>query len=102
MLMLRTWAVWNRDQCLSIIFPILYILFWGSGFAILAIFVKSITCKYLIKFPSFLIFSTLWLIYFAVLVGDPPYPGFKGCFPMSVNKYLVWVWVLLAVWDTRK
>jgi len=45
---------------------------------------------------------TIWLIYLA-LVGDPPYPGFNGCFLMHhFTQYLALSWVLLIVWDTRK
>lgn len=72
----RTWAVWNRNQRLSIILPILYALVWGSGFVVLSIFLKSIT------------------------FGDPPYPGFKSCFLMHSNKDLVFLWALLIIWDT--
>jgi len=43
------------------------------------------------------------LIYLAV-VGDSPFPGFQGCFMMSSAniKYLTFVWVLLALWDSGK
>jgi hypothetical protein len=45
----------------------------------------------------------LWcLIYFAV-VSDPPYPGFKGCLTIHANNYyLLGLWVVVIVWDTRK
>jgi len=77
-LTLRTWAVWHRNKRLSIILPVLYILFWGPAFVILGIFLKSIT------------------------FGDPPYPGFTGCLLIHANKYLVLLWLLLIVWDTCK
>jgi hypothetical protein len=49
---------------------------------------------------SFLIFYLLSLIYFAV-VGDPPYPGYKGCFPILANNhYLLGIWLVVIVWDT--
>jgi len=78
LLTLRTWAVWGRNNRLSIILPILYALFWGSGFVILGIFLNSVT------------------------FGDPPYPGLKGCFLTHANedKDLVFIWVILILWDT--
>jgi len=75
-LTLRTWAVWKRDKRLSIILPVVYLLFWGPAFVILGIFLKSMT------------------------FGDPPYPGFKGCLLTHANKYLALLWLLLIVWDT--
>ena len=45
-LTLRTWAVWNRNQRLSIILPILYIVCWGSGLALVVRFINSTTCKW--------------------------------------------------------
>ena len=45
-LTLRTWAVWNRGQYLSIILPILYTLFWGSGLFFDVRFHSSTTCKW--------------------------------------------------------
>jgi len=44
-LTLRTWAVWNRDKRLTIILPILYFLFWGSGFIIRGIYLSDIKGK---------------------------------------------------------
>jgi len=75
-LALRTWAVWNRNQRLSVILPILYVLVWGSGVVAICSFLNS------------MIFS------------DPPYPGFKGCFLTYTNKKIVFVWVQLISWDT--
>jgi len=75
-LTLRTWAVWHHNHHLSIILPVLYILFCCSAFLILGMFLKSIT------------------------FSDPPYPGFKGCFLTHANNYLALLWVLLIVWDT--
>jgi len=45
-LTLRTWAVWNRDQRLSIILPIFYSLFVGSCFVIIIQVGNSVTCKW--------------------------------------------------------
>ncbi|KIM36931.1 hypothetical protein M413DRAFT_31325 [Hebeloma cylindrosporum] len=77
-LTLRTWAVWDRDRRLSIILPSLYVLLWFPSYVIDVLFVKSM------KF------------------GDPPYPGFQGCFlTQSMNiKHLTFSWVLMAFWDT--
>ena len=43
---LRTWAVWNRNQCLSIILPILYTLCWGSALVIYVRLINYTTCKW--------------------------------------------------------
>jgi len=43
-LTLRTWAVWNLNKRLSIIFPIPYNLSWGSSIAILVRFIDSMAC----------------------------------------------------------
>ena len=46
--------------------------------------------------------STLWLIFFAS-DGDPPYPGFTGCFLTGSHKYdLVYLSVVTITWDSRK
>lgn len=74
-LMLRTWAVWNQDQCLTIVLPVLYTLCWASGLVIVVRYVDSIT------------------------FGVPPYPGFQGCFPTSADRDIVFLWVLLIFWD---
>jgi len=74
-LTLRRWAVWNRDQRLTIILPILYVLFWGSGFIIRGIYLSHI------KF------------------GDPPYPGIKGCFLKDVTRGMAFLWIQLIAWN---
>ncbi|KIM35285.1 hypothetical protein M413DRAFT_79542, partial [Hebeloma cylindrosporum] len=74
-LMLRTWAVCNQDQCLTIVLPVLYTLCWASGLVIVVRYVDSIT------------------------FGVPPYPGFQGCFPTSADRDIVFLWVLLIFWD---
>jgi len=74
-LTLRTWAVWNRDQRLTIILPILYVLFWGSGFIIRGISLSRT------KF------------------GDPLYLGIKGCFLRDINRGMAFLWVQLIVWN---
>jgi hypothetical protein len=45
LLTLRTLAMWNWNQRISIILPILYVLLWGSSFAILTLFLNSVICK---------------------------------------------------------
>ena len=94
-LTLRTWAVWNRNQRLSIILPVLYSLCWGSGFIITLLFGKSITCEWNLDALSW------WIIYYMV-VGALPYPGFKGCFVTYANQNILSIWVLLLFWDARK
>ncbi|KIM35814.1 hypothetical protein M413DRAFT_428309 [Hebeloma cylindrosporum] len=74
-LTLRTWVVWNRSQHLSIILPILFVLFCVSSLVIVVRFVHS---------------SKL---------GAPPYPGFRECYVTFVNQDIVFIWVLLIVWD---
>jgi hypothetical protein len=44
-LTLRAWAVWKRNERLAVILPILYTCVWSSGFVLLSIFLKSVTCK---------------------------------------------------------
>ena len=44
-LTLRAWAVWNRNQRLAVILPILYTCIWSSNFVFLGIFLNSVTCK---------------------------------------------------------
>ena len=45
-LTLRTWTVWNRNRCLSIILPILYSIFLALSFTIMVRVIKSSTCKW--------------------------------------------------------
>jgi len=94
-LTIRTWAVWGRNQRLSIILPILYSLCWISGLVISVRIINSITCK-----SDFYSLFESWLIYF-MEDGAPPYPGFKGCFLKSTPN-TVFLWVMLMVWDARK
>jgi Family of unknown function (DUF6533) len=42
----RTWAVWNGNQRLSIILPILYSLWWGSSLIIMVKPIHSNTCRW--------------------------------------------------------
>ena len=95
-LTLRTWAVWDRNQWLSIILPILYSFCWISGLVISVQVVDSTTCKL-----DFHCLSESWLIYF-LEDGAPPYPGFKGCFLTRANPNIVFLWAILLVWDARK
>jgi len=37
-----------------------------------------------------------------MIVGAPPYPGFKECFLTYGNQDIVFLWVLLIIWDARK
>ena len=41
------------------------------------------------------------MIYFMV-VGAPLYPGYKGCLVTSAGQNIVFLWVLLLVWDASK
>jgi len=75
-LSLRTWAVWNRNQRLTIILPILYVLVWGSAFAVLGIYLNSVE------------------------FGDPPFSGFQGCILEHANIVIVFLWVQVMIWDT--
>jgi hypothetical protein len=76
LLTFRTWAVWKRNQRLSIILPILYVLVWGSGFVTLGIYLNSVT------------------------FGDPPYPGFEGCLLTHTSMNIIFLWVNIMIWDT--
>ena len=95
-LTIRTWAVWGRNQWLSIILPILYTICWISGLVISVRVVDSTTCQ-----SDFHSLSKLSLIYF-MEDGAPPYPGFKGCFLTNTSPNTVFLWVMLMVWDSRK
>ena len=94
-LTLRTWAVWNKNQHLTIILPILYTLCFGSCLVILVIFGDSMTCKWNFHAHSW------WMVY-CMVVGAPPYPGFKGCFITYASQNIMFIWVLLLAWDARK
>ena len=64
-----------------------------------SIYVAQFLCMSVVMFP---ILELLCLKYFAV-VGDPPYRGFKGCLPIHANRdYLLGLWLVVIVWDTRK
>ena len=64
-----------------------------------SIHVSQFYCVSVVMFP---ILDLLCLIYFTV-VGDPPYPALKGCFPIHANKYyLLGLWLIVIVWDTRE
>ena len=41
------------------------------------------------------------MIHFMV-VGAPPYPGYRGCFVTNGNQDMVFIWALLIIWDGRK
>ena len=94
-LTLRAWAVWNRNRSLSIILPIIYSLCWGASLVITVRFTDFSKCKWNLHAHF------LWMIYFMV-VGTPPYPGYKGCFVTSSGQYVVFPWALLLVWDACK
>ena len=56
-------------------------------------------CMSVVRFS---ILYLLCLIHFAA-VGDPPYPGFKGCLPIHANNYyLLGLWLVVIIWDTCK
>ena len=93
-LMLRTWAVWNRNQRLTIILPIIYILFCTSGLIILVRYFNSITCKWNFNARS-------WCMIYCMVVVTP-YPNFKGCFVTHAKQGIVFMWALLLVLGARK
>jgi hypothetical protein len=99
-LTLRTWAVWDRNPRLTVILLSFYVLLWFPTYILGGVFVNSMKCKWS---DSYLRLSGSFMIYL-VVVGDPPYPGFQGCFlSQSMNiRYLTFLWVQLAFWDTRK
>ena len=37
-----------------------------------------------------------------MVVGAPPYPGFKGCSVMYTNQDMVLIWTLVIIWDAHK
>jgi hypothetical protein len=37
-----------------------------------------------------------------MVVGAPPYPGFKGCSVTYASQDMVLIWALLIIWDARK
>ena len=44
-LLLRTWAVWKRNQHLSLIFPTLFVLVWIPGFVVTFMFLNSVVSQ---------------------------------------------------------
>jgi hypothetical protein len=36
------------------------------------------------------------------MVVGAPYPGYKGCFVVYYSQDIVFLWVLLLVWDASK
>ena len=37
-----------------------------------------------------------------MIVGAPPYPGYRACFVTNGSQDMVFVWALLIIWDGRK
>ena len=64
-----------------------------------SIHISQFSWMSVVRFP---VYNLLCLIYFAV-VGDPPHPGFKGCLLIQGNNYyLLGLWFVVIIWDTRK
>ncbi|KAF8148277.1 hypothetical protein B0H34DRAFT_737676 [Crassisporium funariophilum] len=74
-LTLRTWAVWNRNRRLAIIFVITYLMVWVPDIGYMTMFLRSL------KFEP------------------PPYEGFRGCFLIDGNKVVFMCWVVVIIWD---
>jgi len=36
------------------------------------------------------------------VVGDPPYPGIKGCFLNDLTRGMAFLWIQLIAWNARK
>ncbi|KAJ3510021.1 hypothetical protein NLJ89_g4907 [Agrocybe chaxingu] len=70
----RVWAVWNRSKPMTFILLLLYAGFWIPQAPILYVFLKSL--KYI-----------------------PPPPALLGCLTLEADPIIVWVWVLIVVWD---
>lgn len=75
-LSIRTWAVWNRDKKLGVFLLILWPICWGGGFAICALFNKSIRFD-----PS-------------------PMAPFRGCYSTDGSEIIFIAWIILLVYDT--
>ena len=87
--------MWNRNQRLSIILPILYSAVLVSSFIIMVRFTKSNTCEQNLHPHS------LWTIYFMVVGALHPSTG-MGCFVRYGGQDLVFLWALLMLWDAGK
>ncbi|KDR82178.1 hypothetical protein GALMADRAFT_264430 [Galerina marginata CBS 339.88] len=74
-LTLRAWAVWNRERRLTIILVVLWVMVWGPIAAFIAHFIRSI------------------------IIGPPPYAGYRGCFVYDANTSLFLCFLLLTVWN---
>lgn len=94
-LTVRAWAVWNQDRRLTIILPIAYALFWIPDFAFLAIFLRSLECKYRLRVLTYFPFLC-WPC--SSSVTDLPYP-FVGCFVTHAGHILIMCWVVVLIWD---
>ncbi|KAF8167110.1 hypothetical protein B0H34DRAFT_680288 [Crassisporium funariophilum] len=74
-LTLRAWAVWKRDKRLAVILVVTYLLVWVPNLAYMTLFLRSL------KF------------------GDPPVPGFVGCFMIDGSRIVILCWIVVIVWD---
>lgn len=63
-LMIRTWAIWRRDKRVGCVFVALSCLYIGLATAGNVTFVRSL------------------------VLADPPYPGFRGCFVLAAANSL--------------
>lgn len=75
-MMIRTWAVWHRDMRVGILFAALCCLYIGLATVGNVRFVRSI------------------------VLADPPYPGFRGCFVTAAANSLTNDYSMLVVMES--
>ncbi|EDR02750.1 uncharacterized protein LACBIDRAFT_332015 [Laccaria bicolor S238N-H82] len=76
-LMIRTWAIWRRDKRVGCVFVALSCLYIGLATAGNVTFVRSL------------------------VLADPPYPGFRGCFVLAAANSLTNDYGTLVAMESR-
>ncbi|KAJ3502229.1 hypothetical protein NLJ89_g8982 [Agrocybe chaxingu] len=74
-LLFRIWAVWNRNQIMTILLPVLFAACWIPPTIFLVEFIRSV------KFVAV----------------EPP---FLGCVVLSASDVITLSWIFMLIWDT--
>ncbi|PFH49147.1 hypothetical protein AMATHDRAFT_63636 [Amanita thiersii Skay4041] len=75
-LTIRIWIVWNKDRRLTYGLPIFFVIIWGAGFAVMGIFLNSLT------------------------FAETPHPLAIGCFVTRASRILSADPALLMFYNT--
>ncbi|KAF4564078.1 hypothetical protein EYR36_003329 [Pleurotus pulmonarius] len=75
-LTIRTWAVWQRKQRLTIVLSVVFAAVWGPNIAVMWIFLKSME------------------------FGSIPYSGYQGCNIVKSSQIMAVTWALVMVYET--